>query len=284
MPKATILRPKLRRRLRSWSEIAELRKHRSQWLASLASLASEAPFLELFDHIPGISFFAKDREGRTMFASHRILERYQMQAETEMLGLTDFEINPDPMAESYVRDDERLLKGAAKRVERIELWFDRLGLPDWFLVTKLPLLDKRGRPHGVMGILRRVDGQEMKLPLFQTVSKAVSVIRQDYAKPLIIAEVAAACGESVRQLQRRFNAAFGITAREFLIRTRVLAAARLLEESNLTVSEIAARTGFVDASSFAEQFKIRCRMTPTDYRCHSRKLLIDGMIAGGRST
>ncbi len=164
MPKATILRPKLRRRLRSRSEIVGLKKHRTQWLASLAS---EAPFLELFDYIPGISFFAKDREGRTMFASHRILERYQMQAETEMLGLTDFEINPDPMAESYVRDDELLLKGAAKRVERIELWFDRLGLPDWFLVTKLPLLDKQGRPHGVMGILRRVGGQEMKLPFFK---------------------------------------------------------------------------------------------------------------------
>lgn len=263
MPKATTLHPTRKCSLRNRSEIAGLLAQRSQWLASLAA---EAPFLEMFDYIPGICFFAKDREGRTMFASRRILERYQMRSETEMLGLTDFDINPGPMAEAYVRDDERLLKGAVKRVERIELWFDRLGLPDWFLVTKLPLLDKRGRTQGVMGILRRADEQEMKLPLFQTVSKAVSVIRQDYAKPLIIADIAARCGESLRQLQRRFNAAFGITAQEFLIRTRVLAAARLLEESNLTVTEIATRTGFVDASSFAEQFKVRCRMTPTDYR------------------
>jgi AraC-like DNA-binding protein len=263
MPKTTTLHPIRKRPLRLRPEINRLKEQRSRWLASLAA---EAPFLEMFNHIPGICFFAKDRSGRTMFASRGILERYQMRAETEMLGLTDFDINPSPMAEAYVSDDEQLLEGAVKRVERIELWFDHLGLPDWFLVTKLPLLDKRGRPQGVMGILRRAGEKELNLPLFQTVSKAVAVIRQDYAKPLIIAEIAAACGESLRQLQRRFNSAFGITAQEFLIRTRVLAAARLLEESNLTVSEIATLTGFVDASSFAEQFKSRCRMTPTDYR------------------
>lgn len=263
MPEATTLHPKVKSRARSRRDIAALKAQRSAWLATLAS---DAPFLPMFDHIRGISFFAKDREGRTMFASRSILERYQMRDEVDMLGLTDFDINPGLMAEAYVRDDQRLLDGTVKRVERIELWFDRLGLPNWFLVTKLPLLDKQGQPQGVMGILRHAGEEEMKLPLFQTVSKAVTIIRRDYAQPLIVAGIAAACGESLRQLQRRFQTAFGVTAQEFLIRTRVLAAARLLEETSLTAAQIAVRTGFVDASSFAEQFKRRTGVTPTEYR------------------
>lgn len=274
MPNTTPLHPHRGIRPRSRKALAALKARRSAWLATLAS---DAPFLPMFDQIPGISFFAKDREGRTMFASRSILERYQMRDELDMLGLTDFDINPGFMAEAYVRDDQRLLGGTVKRVERIELWFDRLGLPNWFLVTKLPLLDKKGRPQGVMGILRHAGEEEMKLPLFQTVSKAVAIIRRDYAQPLIVAGIAAACGESLRQLQRRFRTAFGVTAQEFLIRTRVLAAARLLEETSLTAAQIAVRAGFVDASSFAEQFKRRTGMTPTEYRSRQASPLSERM-------
>ena len=42
--------------------------------------------------------------------------------------------------------------------------------------------------------------------------------------------------------------------------------ARLLEETRLTASEIAQRCGFVDASSFAGQFRQRTGMTPLAYR------------------
>ena len=40
----------------------------------------------------------------------------------------------------------------------------------------------------------------------------------------------------------------------------------LLKETSLTAAEIARKTGFVDASSFAEQFKHRTGMPPTEYR------------------
>lgn len=223
-------------------------------------------FHRLFDHIPGVFFFAKDRDGRTMFVSRGILERYKMSDESEMLGLTDFDINPGAMAEAYVQDDEQLLSGEVPLIERMELWFDRLGLPDWFVVTKLPLLDKRGRPQGVMGVLRRAAEHEKQLPVFQTVSRAVEMIRRDFDKPLIVADIAKACGQSLRQLQRQFQSAFGITAQEFLLKTRVLAAARLLEESSLTAAQIATRSGFVDASAFTLHFRKRTGLTPTAYR------------------
>ncbi|MBU6301902.1 MAG: AraC family transcriptional regulator [Verrucomicrobia bacterium] len=265
MRQATPLKP-LNRPRRPDDAVREWREVRAQWLASLDHANG---FPRLFDWIPGVHFFAKDRGGHVMFASQSLLERYSMSDEAEILGCTDFDLNPGSMAQGYVSDDQLVLSGQSPVVERIELWWDRQGLPDWFLVTKLPLRDGAGRIQGVMGLLRRPDEAERRLPTFQTVAKAVTLIRGDFAKPLRIADVACACGQSLRQLQRRFQDTFGITPQEFLIRTRVLAAARLLEQTSLTSAEIAAQCGFLDQSRFAQHFKKRIGLSPIAYRARS---------------
>lgn len=262
MRNATQLKP-LDRPRRSREAVRGWEALRANWLASLDHTSG---FARLFDCIPGVHFFAKNREGHVMFASQSLLERYSMSDESEILGRTDFDLNPGSMAQAYVDDDRLILSGQAPVLERIELWWDRQGLPDWFLVTKLPLRDLSGQIHGVMGLLRRPDDAESRLPTFQTVSKAVAIIREAFAKPLRIADVATACGQSLRQLQRRFQDAFGITPQEFLIRTRVLAAAKLLEETTLSSAEIASQCGFLDQSRFAQHFRKRIGLSPLAYR------------------
>lgn len=262
MRNATPLKPRERPR-RSATETARWRKERSAWMAALEPALL---FQRLFDHIPGVYFFAKNRDGRLMFANSGLLQRYQMADDSDFIGRTDFDLNPDAMAQAYVEDDRRLIAGLATQIERIELWWDRQGMPDWFLVTKLPLYDTRHRVQGVMGILRRPDEAERRLPVFQTVARAVELMRRGYASSLSIADVARDCGQSVRQLQRRFQSAFGVSPQEFLVRTRVLAASRLLEETTLTIAEIAQRCGFVDASGFTQHFRRRVHMTPRAYR------------------
>jgi AraC-like DNA-binding protein len=259
---ATPLKPRERPQ-RPTTEIARWRKERSLWMAALEPTLL---FQRLFDHIPGVYFFAKNKSGHLMFASQGLLQRYQMRDDSEFIGRTDFDINPDTMAQAYVDDDKRLLAGKVEVIERIELWWDSQGIPDWFLVTKLPLFDKRRRIQGVMGTLRRPAEAERLLPVFQTVAQAVEIIRRDFSKPLLIEDVAKSCGQSLRQLQRRFQSAFGITPQEFLLKTRVLAAVRLLEETSQTASEIAQQCGFVDASSFTQHFRKRMGEAPAVYR------------------
>jgi AraC-like DNA-binding protein len=201
-----------------------------------------------------------------MFASRGILDLYQMKEESEMLGLTDHDLNPAVMAENYVRDDALLLSGKATHLERLELWFDRTGMPDWFVVTKLPIVTTQSRFIGVMGMLRRASESDKQLPVFQTVARSVELIRRDYATPIRMADVAQKCGQSLRQLQRHFQSAFGTTPQEFLLRTRISAAIRLLEETRLSIEEIALRCGFVDASAFILHFRQRTNQTPRQYQ------------------
>ena len=269
MLNTTIIRPKTLHRKRSKRTLRKLASERDDWLAQIPSWGL---FHRIFDEIPGYYFFAKDRKGRTMVTSQSVLDRYQMENEDEMLGFTDYDINPRSMAEGYAQDDERLLNGEVDRIEHMELWFDKQGMPDWYIVTKLPVLNRRRRPIGVMGILRRAEEQERKLPVLESVAKAVMIIRKEFPRSVSMLDVADSCGQSLRSLQRRFNEAFGISPQEFLIKTRVSEAMKLLQETSLTAAQIASRCGFVDASSLSDHFKKRSGLTPTEYRSsHGKK-------------
>lgn len=248
---------------RSKAAILALERERDAWLATVKPAAL---FHRLFDHLPGLFFFAKDKKGRFMFASRDFPQHYHMQEERDILGLTDYDLSPQHMASGYIQDDRLLVDGKVACVERLELWFDRQGLPDWFFVTKLPLLGPRNQPVGTMGVLRRAAEHEMRLPVLQTVAKAVEIIRRDHAQKVVISEVARACGLSLRHLQRRFQDSFGFSPQEFLVKTRVLTAMQLLEETSLGAAEIARRAGFHDASRFAEQFKLRTGQSPSRWR------------------
>lgn len=265
MRNATPLKPRTRGPVAA-AEIARWKKKRAAWVAGLEP---SSLFHRLFDHVPGVHFFAKNRDGRLMFASRGLLDRYKMRSDLEIIGRTDFDLNPETMAQAYVDDDRDIVTGRVPSVERIELWWDQQGMPDWFLVTKLPMRDKNGSIQGVMGVLRRPDEEERRLPVFQTVAGAVEMIRRDFGRPLRIEDVAKSCGQSVRQLQRRFQSAFGMTPQEFLIRTRLLEATRLLERTALSAGEIAAHCGFVDAGSFAQHFRKRMGVSPGAYRKRS---------------
>lgn len=260
---ATVLQPILARPPLSAKSIRKWRKKREAWLRTLRP---ESLFYTLFDDIPDVYFFAKDAEGHTMFVSNGILARYRMAQETEMLGLTDYDINPPSMAETYIEEDRRLLAGKTTRIQRIELWFDEQGTPDWFVATKIALLDRKGTPVGVMGMLRRPNQPMGRLPVFESVARAVDYIRANYASNLLIGNLARHCGQSERQLQRRFHTAFGITPKEFLLKTRVVAAARLLQDTGLSLADIATQCGFIDQSAFSQQFRERTGSTPMEYR------------------
>lgn len=245
-----------------------LLRERETWLGKVHP---NSHFHTLFDHLPGVCFYCKDAQGRFMLVSRGFLQHSQLRHEREILGLTDFDVAPHHMASGYVRDDARLLSGKTRVVERVELWFDQQGTPDWFFVSKLPLKDANGRICGTAGVVRRAAEHEMQLPIIQSVARAVEIIRRDFAAPVVLREVARTCGLSMRHFQRRFQNAFGFSPQEFLLKTRVIASMKLLEETNLSASEIAIRCGFVDGSSFAEQFRQRVGQSPTAYRQHIRR-------------
>ena len=86
------------------------------------------------------------------------------------------------------------------------------------------------------------------------------------AEPLDVAALSRHAGVSPRTFARRFRAETGTTPLRWLHARRVLEARRLLEESDLSVDEVAWRAGFGTAASLREHFRRATATTPTAYR------------------
>jgi AraC-like DNA-binding protein len=90
---------------------------------------------------------------------------------------------------------------------------------------------------------------------------------------LKIDKVAAAVGLSVRQLERRFLAAVGITPKQFARTRRVRKIAVALAESEqITWAALAAEMGFVDQAHLGHEFAALTGSSPTSFARRLRKI------------
>ena len=201
-----------------------------------------------------------------MFSSHGILRLYGMRDESEIVGLTDFDLNPASMAEVYVQDDRQIYASGKPILDKVELWFDEQGLPDWYMVSKLPIRSRTEEIIGIMGILRPFSGPSGLPSAHQEMVPAVKYIRTHFRRRVDLGDLAKAVGLSPRQLQRKFRQTFGLSPQELLIKTRVMAASRALREGDASIAEIATECGFYDQSSFTEHFRRYMGQTPLRFR------------------
>lgn len=91
-------------------------------------------------------------------------------------------------------------------------------------------------------------------------------IHQHYASPLSLAEIAAAAHISKSECQRTFLQFTRTSPYRYLMDYRLRTAATQLKQTQNTVSSIALDCGFASVSSFAQYFKKRYGMTPSQYR------------------
>jgi AraC family transcriptional regulator len=85
-----------------------------------------------------------------------------------------------------------------------------------------------------------------------------------------LAEIAAACGRHEIHLAREFRRCFGLSVGDQLRRLRTEHAARLLQASRLSLSEIALESGFSSHAHLCREFKLRMGVTPSQYRAQTR--------------
>lgn len=84
------------------------------------------------------------------------------------------------------------------------------------------------------------------------------------------AELAALVGLSLDYFTRRFTRTFGVPPRVWLVDERLHRAARLLDESVRTITEVSHAMGYSDVSAFSHQFTQRFGISPRAFRQHRR--------------
>lgn len=232
----------------------------------LAALAQHGMLTQLFDNLPGITFFVKSLDSILLAGSRSFYERLGYFNEEQMLGKTDFDFFPIHMAEHFRADDKEVMERKIPKVQIVELFFNRQGIPDWYITNKFPILDAEGNAIGLMGTTQSYTGAKEIITPYLLIDKAVEIIRSSFRDKINVADLATTVGLSERQFLRRFNQAFACSPQAFILKTRMSAACRMLSQSDEKVSTVSQQCGFADASSFVQLFRREMGETPLQYR------------------
>jgi AraC-like DNA-binding protein len=91
-------------------------------------------------------------------------------------------------------------------------------------------------------------------------------VRINFAERITVEQAMKLVHMSQSQFMKVFKKVSGMTFVAYVTRVRINHALRLLRETDLTIAEIAARTGFPDQSYFDRRFKQAFRKSPRQYR------------------
>jgi AraC-like DNA-binding protein len=89
-------------------------------------------------------------------------------------------------------------------------------------------------------------------------------------RPIELNDAAAQAGVSPFHFLRSFASVLGVTPHQYLVRSRLRHAARLLAEDNKAVTDIAYDVGFNDLSNFVRSFHRAAGVSPLKFRQASR--------------
>lgn len=229
-------------------------------------LARPDEMLDLFDHLPGIFLYVKDAQSRFVRGNQVVCDVVGVPTPADLVGRTDFDFFPPAIAAQYLAEDRRVI--AADRPLTNQVWLvpGNDGLPHLYLCNKIPLHDRSGTVVGIAGVKRPYEHAAGNMAGYGRLLKVVAFVTDHYRENIEVADLAAEAGLSVSQLQREFARHFGITPTHYVREVRVGMARHLLENSDMTVSQIALDCGFFDQSHFNHHFKSLTGLTPLKYR------------------
>lgn len=94
----------------------------------------------------------------------------------------------------------------------------------------------------------------------------ISFIQENFAEKLTLEDIADSAAVSTRECLRCFKSAIHQSPMDYLIEYRVRTAKKMLETTDLSITDIALRCGFNSNSYFTKLFHRICGKTPNAYR------------------
>ncbi len=247
-------------------------KPTSAVLASSRTLVDVTVLETLFDLAPDVAFFVKDMEGRYRAVNMSLVERHGLNEKSQVIGKRPRDICPGDFGGLPSAQDAEVLRTGKPILDHLEKHWYTPHKPGWCLTTKLPLRDAGGRIIGLIGMSRDVrapiESKDIP-PEFAASLNHFEAHLADEITPSSLARRARLPSPRFARLMKRY---FGLTPSQYITKTRLAAASRLLRETEKSVSEIGIACGFYDHSSFTRAFRAAIGVTPTRYRAGSIKV------------
>lgn len=220
----------------------------------------------LFDRSPDVAFFVKDVAGRYVAVNDSLVERHGLKNKTQVIGKCPRDICPGDFGRIPTEQDEKVLRTGRPLIDHLEMQWHRPNEPIWCLTTKLPIQDSGGVVTGIIGFSRdiRVPVESREIP--KDFARALDEFEQSLSSEVTPAWLARRSKLSSQRLARLVKRLFGLTPSQFITKSRIAAASRMLRETEQSVAEIAYACGFCDHSAFTRAFRSATGMTPSEFR------------------
>lgn len=102
------------------------------------------------------------------------------------------------------------------------------------------------------------------------IRRAIRLMRRAIETPLSNKEIAQAINLSVRQFERRFKSELGVTPKQYCLWLRINRARRLLQQTDLSVADVATSAGFGSLEHFSRSYRRFFSCAPSKDRLQSR--------------
>jgi PAS domain S-box-containing protein len=231
-----------------------------------SQLASPFTGEALFDCVPDLVFFVKNRRGEYVVVNQTLVERCGCREKEELIGRRADELFPPPFGGSYRTQDECVLRDGKSILNQLEVHFYASRGRGWCLTNKLPMFDRRGRVIGLVGISKDLHAARADSEDYPVIAEVVRHVQQNYGSNLRVADLARRAGLSEYQFERRIQKTFQLTAGQLIQKTRMEAALAKLRDTEESIADVALDCGYSDQSAFTRKFRQTVGLSPSVYR------------------
>lgn len=156
-------------------------------------------------------------------------------------------------------------------------YFDRIhGLIDGAR-DSLTVLMVRTAVIDLLGVVIQASRAQTHGAMSGMVQRARTLMDSNLRQPMPLPDVAAQLGCSLSTLKQRFKHEVGISPGRYYLNRRIKEACTRFEQTQDSVSLVAADLGFSSSQHLAGAFKQATGLTPTEFRDHARPWRTDGV-------
>ena len=218
----------------------------------------------LFNTFTDTFYFAKDLDGRFVFANQLLYDHFNLDHPEDVIGRTDADFFRSDIFDKIHVDDMNVLQGDVIS-NKLELIEDAAGDVHWLITSKVPLRDRSGNIVGVEGVSRDARRAQAHIKPYNVFNECISYMQKNFRNQVYIDHLARLACMSVSTFERRFKKQFGYTPKQHLKRLRIEESCRLLQ-SGMNIQRAAAECGFCDQSYFTREFRLVMGKTPKNYQ------------------
>lgn len=224
---------------------------------------------QVFDRLPNVLFYVKDKDARYLLVNSTLVERSALSSKEETIGRTADELFK-VTGSSTMQQDLSVIRSGEPITDVLRLFFSADGHRQWCLSSKFPVRDANGEVAGLLGISRILPRPDEKHSSYKRLLQFLRHLEAPNQSNIRINEIAREVNLSVDTLERLCKDVFGLTPKQIMMRMRLDRACRLLETTEASITDIAAECGYSDHSAFSRQFKAATLCTPQQYRSAHR--------------